>query len=173
MICIYCKSEIENDCFYCDQCGKEILICPLCGKTGKGKKCINDGNTLVSAKQNNPNATPMNTSMRTSVPVLRLVNTTLNIDITIRPEEIIGRLHGNYSKIFSAYHQISERHVQFLFNPNQGWMLQDLGSTNGTALNHLPEWQGVAKLKPQNQVAIQSYRYLLLANIELQIIINQ
>ena len=50
MICSYCKSNIDNDSFHCDQCGKEIFICTECGLPGKGKNCINDGKKLISIK---------------------------------------------------------------------------------------------------------------------------
>ena len=51
MICSYCKSDIDNDSFHCDQCGKELLVCPTCGKSGKGKNCVEDGSKLFSPKQ--------------------------------------------------------------------------------------------------------------------------
>jgi hypothetical protein len=51
MNCATCKSDIDNDSFYCDQCGKELFICPVCGKCGKGKNCVEDGGKLFSPKQ--------------------------------------------------------------------------------------------------------------------------
>ncbi len=51
MICGFCKCDIENDSFFCDQCGAELLICEKCGKTGKGKRCIEDGGKLLTAKE--------------------------------------------------------------------------------------------------------------------------
>lgn len=60
MICGFCKSDIDNDSFFCDQCGKELLVCPKCGKTGKGKMCTSDGARMVTAKEakdNNSNTT--------------------------------------------------------------------------------------------------------------------
>ncbi len=51
MICAWCKSDIDNDSYHCDQCGKEQFICPACGKPGKGKSCVEDGNPLFSPKQ--------------------------------------------------------------------------------------------------------------------------
>ncbi|MCF8242692.1 MAG: FHA domain-containing protein [Melioribacteraceae bacterium] len=50
MICPKCKADIEDDSFFCDQCGEEIFICTKCGKPGKGKRCTADGSPLVSAK---------------------------------------------------------------------------------------------------------------------------
>ncbi len=50
MICVFCKSNIEDDSFFCDQCGKEILICPKCSQPGKGQHCIYDSTLLVTKK---------------------------------------------------------------------------------------------------------------------------
>lgn len=48
--CAYCQSQVEEDSFFCDQCGKEIMICMECGKTGQGKCCDEDGSELISAQ---------------------------------------------------------------------------------------------------------------------------
>jgi hypothetical protein len=48
--CAYCQSQVEDDSFFCDQCGKEIMICMECGRTGQGKCCDEDGSDLVSAR---------------------------------------------------------------------------------------------------------------------------
>lgn len=50
MICAFCKNDIENDSFFCDQCGEEVLVCEKCGKPGKGKRCTEDGGKMISAK---------------------------------------------------------------------------------------------------------------------------
>lgn len=49
--CPKCKSEIENDSFYCDQCGVELYICTKCHIFGKGKRCTQCGQALVSAQE--------------------------------------------------------------------------------------------------------------------------
>lgn len=41
---------MEDDSFFCDQCGKEIMLCLECGRTGQGKCCDEDGTDLVSAR---------------------------------------------------------------------------------------------------------------------------
>lgn len=51
MDCPHCKAAIDDDSAFCDQCGAEILRCELCGRPGKGKRCIHDGKTLVPARQ--------------------------------------------------------------------------------------------------------------------------
>ena len=51
MNCAYCNSVIDDDSFFCDQCGEEVKLCENCGKPGKGKRCIHDGGKLVPASQ--------------------------------------------------------------------------------------------------------------------------
>lgn len=47
--CPKCRVEIESDSYYCDQCGVELYICPQCHVFGKGKRCTQCGQPLVSA----------------------------------------------------------------------------------------------------------------------------
>ena len=47
--CPFCGKEIENDSFYCDQCGEEMKLCPTHGFK-KGKVCSDCGTKLVEAK---------------------------------------------------------------------------------------------------------------------------
>lgn len=49
--CPKCRIEIESDSYYCDQCGVELYICPKCHVFGKGKRCTQCGQPLVSAKE--------------------------------------------------------------------------------------------------------------------------
>lgn len=51
MNCPHCKSVIEDDSYFCDQCGQEIMICPVCGTPGKGKRCTQDGKPLITARE--------------------------------------------------------------------------------------------------------------------------
>lgn len=48
--CPGCKADIDDDSFYCDQCGTELLKCGLCGYLGKGKMCPHDRTPLLPAK---------------------------------------------------------------------------------------------------------------------------
>lgn len=48
--CPGCKATIDDDSFYCDQCGTELMKCGLCGYTGKGKVCPHDRTPLLPAK---------------------------------------------------------------------------------------------------------------------------
>lgn len=201
MICSYCKSDIDNDSFYCDQCGKELFICPTCGKPGKGKNCVEDGSKLISPKQksattlsdNNENQAPsvappasiFNQSFPSSpntqqpvfnynsaVPLLRMINNKLKIDVKLEDGDIIGRTTGNYISIFSQFPHISSQHAQFIFDKNNGWSFMDLGSTNGSKISNSTNWQNVPQLKPQKLETLSNNCFVLLANIEFQIKIS-
>ena len=244
MICAWCKSDIDNDSYHCDQCGKEQFICPACNKPGKGKSCVEDGNPLFSPKQKAngggaaPASAPQNISLfgqpgnpvapatppvvaaptpqqpipqsplpqsplpqsplpqqpppvvmqpnslpfmksqvnvsgpaNNAMPGLKLINKHLTIDLDIKDGAIVGRSTGDYVSIFSQFSQISSRHMQFTFDKMYGWSVTDLGSTNGVALNTQPIWQQVAKLSPNVPVPIRDNGFILLANIEFQLII--
>ena len=47
--CPFCDKEIENDSFYCDQCGEELMKCSVHGLK-KGKVCNDCGSKLAPAK---------------------------------------------------------------------------------------------------------------------------
>ncbi|MEJ6007030.1 FHA domain-containing protein [Paucibacter sp. AS339] len=48
--CPGCTADIDDDSYYCDQCGAELMKCGLCGYTGKGKMCPHDRTPLLPAK---------------------------------------------------------------------------------------------------------------------------
>ncbi len=57
--CPKCKASIENDSWFCDQCGQELKVCPQCTSYGKGNRCTQCGTVLVTAKEKSEaNATP-------------------------------------------------------------------------------------------------------------------
>lgn len=201
MICAYCKSDIDDDSFYCDQCSKELFVCSTCGKPGKGKNCVEDGSKLLSSKQkhlsvtpnelqnensntiiskpkssifNQPSSNPLKVQQplstnNQSIPVLKLINNNLKIDIDLKDGEIIGRTEGEHENIFSQFSQISGKHLQFNFDKNNGWTIKDLGSTNGTAISGAPNWQNVPKLNHGLSITLNNNSFLLIANIEFQV----
>ncbi len=174
MQCPFCKSNIDNDSLYCDQCGKEILICPKCNKPGKGKVCVIDGTTLVTGKNKVAGiATGLGVSVVvSSVPAqnlgptpvldkgeLHLINKNLGLDIKIEKDVSIGRTTGDFVDIFSKYQTVSGQHLQINFDLQKGWLVTDLGSTNGTKYNNMP-------LVPNIPQILKDKSYLIIANIE-------
>lgn len=136
MICAFCKSQIEDDSFFCDQCGKEILVCPKCNNPGKGKVCTKDGTQLIPMKEKTG---VLSTPPLSEIPELHLINKNLNLDIKITRDVLIGRTEGDFVDIFGKYPQISGRHLQIKYDQQkQTWIMIDLNSTNGTTYNNLP-----------------------------------
>ena len=104
-----------------------------------------------------------------ALPALRIANNHLNIDIDIKDGTIIGRSMGDYVQFFSQFSQISGKHLQFIFDGNVGWVVKDLGSTNGTAISPDANWMQSAKLPPNIPTPINENKFILIANIEFQI----
>jgi hypothetical protein len=195
--CAYCKSSIEEDSFYCDQCGKEIMLCEKCGQPGSGPFCENDGEPIIPAQTRpgkessitvptqplaNDNLLrnqqvsdslppyPEKQVPATEGPSLTLINDSLQMKLTISPGMILGARTGPYASQLSQFKTISGKHLQFIFDPQQGWKITDLGSTNGTKYSaQSGKWEGVAKLPPQQTLAVQDAAFLLIANIEFRI----
>lgn len=145
MNCAHCKSVIDDDSYFCDQCGQEITVCPACGATGKGKRCTQDGKPLITARERaeggGASATPT-AGGATAAPTLAgagqlfLVNSNIGVNLEIKPGQTIGRSSGEHASVFSAYPMISGTHARI--DVGQGWSVTDLGSTNGTMVNGQP-----------------------------------
>ena len=196
MLCAYCNSDIENDSFYCDQCGKELFICPTCNRPGKGKNCIHDGSKLISPKQlsnhaNSTNPTSNNNPILQSksiltgasqpaasntgqTPILKISNPALKIDIEIKNGDIIGSTNGRFINVFENYKQVSGTHAKFIFDLSDGWAVVDIGSTgagstNGTKVSNIPNWQSIPSIQPNTPTLLKNNSLLLIANIEFQV----
>lgn len=166
MVCPFCKVSIDDDSFYCDQCGKEIFICPKCNTPGKGKVCTQDGTPLVSAKSKSSLSVTSDILSPVIPSELHLINKTLGLDIKITKDVLIGRLEGDFVDIFRKYETVSRRHLKINFDPKKGWMATDLGSTNGTKYNNIP-------LIPHQPQVLADNSYLQIANIEFYVEIKK
>lgn len=49
--CPFCEKEIESDSFFCDQCGKELMVCPVGHGFKKNKMCNECGRPLIKAAE--------------------------------------------------------------------------------------------------------------------------
>lgn len=178
MVCPFCKITIDDDSFYCDQCGQEILVCPKCNKPGKGKMCTSDGTPLVvvksrtgeqavSAADSIAPAQGLTPSVHIAADIgeLHLINKNIGLDLKIQGDTIIGRTAGNFVDIFSKHPQVSGKHCQISFDSQKGWMVSDLSSRNGTKYNNAP-------LKPFQPQPLTDKSFLLIANIEFYIVIQ-
>lgn len=48
--CPKCKQLIEDNSWFCDQCGTELMVCPSCRTIKRGMTCNQCGTKLVTAK---------------------------------------------------------------------------------------------------------------------------
>ena len=144
MKCPFCKATIDEDSWFCDQCGKELKFCPECHQPKRGTECPACGADLVSAKvfftQKQESDTPreaLETSsvnksaqVKPAVSPTRLEGSGLNLTLK---EGVFGRTTGIYPE-FSGQIYISGRHGELRCVDGQ-WQIRDLGSHNGTFLN--------------------------------------
>ncbi|NUN08158.1 MAG: FHA domain-containing protein [Ignavibacteriaceae bacterium] len=185
MICPFCKNDIEKDSNFCDQCGEELLICPVCKNLAKGKRCTNDGSKLITVRElaggTQAAAEPPKTVTPKPVPApaqpatpampspsvvsatqkLRLSNESLGLSIEVSSGDIIGRKDGPHKPIFNKFSQISGKHAR-IYNDPTGWYVSDLGSSNGT------KYAG-AQLAPNAAQKLFNGTNIIFANIEFLI----
>lgn len=139
MKCPYCKEMIDDDSWFCDQCGKEIKICPECHLPKRGTECPACGADLVSAKDIQRGGKAKDTTpsaQETTKPTLLEGE---GFKLPLR-EGVFGRTTGIYPELSSQIY-ISGQHGELRCEKGQ-WQIRDLGSRNGTFVNS-------AKLTPE------------------------
>ena len=99
---------------------------------------------------------------RASMPMMTLVNDSLNIRITAINGAIIGRRKGPYVQIFGQQSYVSGIHAQLKYKSGEGWFVIDLNSSNGTRINQTP-------IQPETENALKNGDVLTIANINLQV----
>jgi len=184
IICPACKEEIDDDSYYCDQCGEALLFCNKCGRVGLGRRCTHCGGLMVSPQereaskqqQNGPSqvysAMPPSmgishtgTPRSSGMPVMTLANDSLNIRIVAMNGAIIGRRKGPYTQFFEQQAYVSGVHAQLKYKPGSGWSVTDKHSSNGTKVNQ-------RSIQPDVEMTLNNGDVLTIANINLQVIIR-
>ena len=163
IICPTCREEIDDDSHYCDQCGQKLYFCNQCGRVGVGRRCTHCGGLMMSpdgSVSQRGQSTGMSmpgfmsygssrgeglTSSMRAMPVLALINDSLNIRINGMNGAIIGR--------------------QLKYTPGVGWCIVDKHSSNGTMLNQRP-------IQPEIDMTLNNGDILTIANVNLQVIIS-
>ena len=84
--CPICGKEIENESFYCDQCGEELKICPSGHGFMKGKYCVDCRTKLVVAK--NIQVQPAVVSPSASQVQPQATDTRQQLTTTIQPSPV-------------------------------------------------------------------------------------
>lgn len=150
--CPHCKALIEDDCCFCDQCGKQLMRCTQCGAFAKSKMCTKCGSPTKEATRNDligAHRTQLPTDNITMKDVKPADN--YNIGDALQPRHIECRSHGklrlllsngaiigrrgSYGDIMAQFHSISGRHACLHLDADGGWMLEDIGSSYGTFVN--------------------------------------
>lgn len=137
MKCPFCKAIIDDDSWFCDQCGKELKYCPECRQPKRGTECAACGADLVSAETfftpKSDKQKPQEVQV-TSIPA-QTAPSFLEGDGFKLPlkEGVFGRTTGIYPELNSQIY-ISSRHGELRCVDGQ-WQIRDLGSKNGTLLN--------------------------------------
>ena len=189
IICPNCKEEIDEQSYYCDQCGQKLYYCERCGRVGIGRRCTSCGGLMVApgeqakmaglprqddslstefvspgsfSEQSNANPTQQPNAI---IPQLMLYNETLGIRIMGMNGAIIGRRQGPYAEQLSKQGYISGTHAQLKFNPATGWAIADKHSSNGSRLND-------HQLQPDVEMSLKNGDILTLANVVLKVSIN-
>jgi len=168
MQCPLCKETIDDDSRYCDQCGEQIMVCSVCGRPGKGKRCIFDGKELVpatgvtSAAQSVPHSSG---AISASGDKVKLTSQMHGIMIEAGDGDIIGRKNGAFANVFNRFNYVSGTHCKIIKNA-AGWHIQDMGSTNGTTCNG-------ATLVPNALYPLASGTTIKIADVELTVMYDQ
>jgi FOG: FHA domain len=165
MQCPSCKETIDDDSRYCDQCGEQILVCSVCGRPGKGKRCIFDGKELVPASGAASAAQPIPQSNSASGGTIsgdkvKLASQLHGIMIEVQDGDIIGK-NGPFAGVFSRFNYVSRTHCKIV-KTAAGWHIQDMGSTNGTACNGTP-------LVPNTLYPLTNGATVKIADVELTV----
>ena len=177
--CDMCGEEIKT-CPECNRPGKG-KVCTSCGKPLFSIKVISGNKISTSASGVVTNSSITETGLSASVTQvggtyrlpttrsdinsnsqLRLLNKNIDADLKIVDSSIIGREVGQYVDVFCAYKQVSGKHCRFNFDAINGWMVTDIGSTNGTRYND-------KLLAPNLPQPLTDGGYLKIANIEFYI----
>jgi len=107
----------------------------VCGRPGKGKRCIFDGKELVPAAGASSSAqTVPQSSDANGVGKVKLTSQIHGITIEAHDGDIIGRKNGAFANVFGRFNYVSGTHCKIVKNAS-GWHVQDMGSTNGTIYN--------------------------------------
>ena len=172
MQCPSCKETIDDDSCYCDQCGEQILVCSVCGRPGKGKRCKFDGKELIPATggASTPTVQPPGTqtlpqsngaSNASGGGKIKLTSQMHGIMIEAKDGDIIGRKNGAFAGVLGRFNFVSGTHCKIV-RTAAGWHIQDMGSTNHTFYNGM-------MLAPNTLYPIFSGTTVKIADLELLI----
>ena len=110
-------------------------------------------------------AAAIGATLRSGLPQLFLVNDSLHMRLAGANGAVIGRRTGIYQQFLSQYNYISGTHAQLVYNSQQGWIIEDKNSSNGTFVNG-------KRLQANQTMPLHHGDLVQLANIEFRVEIS-
>ena len=126
--CPDCRQIIPEDSAFCDQCGKELKWCPECKRPKRGTECPVCGSDLIPGRKYlagdyaKPAAGPAASSSPSSV---------ISSGAAGGVEKSPG---GGIWPELSTCQYVSGSHGNIV-KAGADWVIEDVGSTNGTYVN--------------------------------------
>ena len=155
--CPFCKAELLDDSFFCDQCGKELKTCKDCHSFVAGRFCTNcSSRNIILAKDYIPEQKPeeyKNVSAKATEQIVssgvshtvtqpiinRMVGINHQVTFELHSDQgryTFGRSAGEFTIFFNSIRFISRKHSEIVFdNNNKCWNIRDFCSSNGTFVN--------------------------------------
>ena len=190
IICPNCKEEIDDNSYYCDQCGQALLYCNRCGRVGMGRRCTSCGGLMVTPEEYHHQVSEQtafseaivtstgivtqsgsfvppgqSSAASNAIPMLTLYNNSLNLRIQGINGAVIGRRQGPYAQYFAQHMYVSGVHAQLRYKAGTGWSITDKHSSNGTKVNQ-------RALLPDVEMTIKNGDIVTIANVNLQVSIS-
>ena len=137
--CPDCRQIIPEDSAFCDQCGKELKWCPECKRPKRGTECPVCGSDLIPGRKylagdfSKPSASSGPSSVipsEASVSPAALVGNGWRLTLQEGP---FGRRGGIWPEL-STCQYVSGSHGNIV-KAGADWVIEDVGSTNGTYVN--------------------------------------
>ena len=142
--CPECRQMIPDDSAFCDQCGKELNWCPECKRPKRGTECPVCGSDLIPGRKylSGDYAEPAASSSPSSSVIssgaaggvekspAALVGSGWRLPLREGP---FGRRGGIWPELSSCQY-VSGSHGNIV-KAGADWVIEDVGSTNGTFVN--------------------------------------
>ena len=167
LTCPFCRAEVPDDSRFCDQCGKEFMFCPDCGKPKRGTMCAACGAALIKAEaffdSSAKSAPQPSESILPPGPAgpAKAGSLLSGEGIVLQLKEGDFGRRGGIWPALSAFPYVSGLHGH-IGRQGEFWTITDLGSTNGTKVNGKPLTKGAAcPFKAGDTIEIATSRFIV------------
>ena len=142
--CPECRQMIPDDSAFCDQCGKELNWCPECKRPKRGTECPVCGSDLIPGRKylsgdyakpaasSGPSSSVISSGAAGGVEKSPAALVGNGWRLTLQ-EGPFGRRGGIWPEL-STCQYVSGSHGNIV-KVGADWVIEDVGSTNGTFVN--------------------------------------